>query len=308
MSTYTNSPIPIESASPRSRVLNPATGFINSFDYTINPYIGCQFGCQYCYAINFVSDETKKAAWGDWVAQKDHVRQSIANLLYRPGTGQPNLLDDKSIYISTSTDPYQPVEKQSRITRAILEVLAGNDSPPSLFPIAPPRPRIVIQTRSPLVIRDADLFAQIIDNGGKLQVNMTVTTDSEQIRKAFEPKTMTNQARITAVTRLSQHGIPTCITLTPWLGADDDERFIDTLINSGASRFIMQKFHPLTAGPFVAKTNESALPIRDDIYRARDTDYDTAYQAFKSRLIASITARSLSFAGEGQQGFKPPWN
>ena len=300
--------IKFDAASPSSRVLNPATGFISSFDYTINPYVGCQFGCQYCYAINFVSDETRKADWGNWVSQKDHAAKSIYDALYRPSTGQTHLLDDKTIYISTSTDPYQPIEKQSRITEAILEVLAGRRTPPTLFPTPPPRPRIVIQTRSPLVARDSHLFNQIMTNDGRVQVNMTVTTDSEAIRKAFEPKTMTNHARITAVSRLSEQGIPTCITLTPWLGADHDQQFIDTLMNSGARRFIIQKFHPLTAGPFMAKTNESALPIRDAIYQARGTDYDAAYASFKAQLLAAIASNRLTFAGEGKTGFSPPWD
>ena len=308
MTTHAIPRIKLDAASPKSRVLNPATGFINSFDYTINPYVGCQFGCEYCYAINFVSDETKKADWGNWVSQKDHASKSIYEALYRPNTGQPNLLDDKTIYISTSTDPYQPIEKQSAITRSILEVLAGQHTPPSLFPTPPPRPRVVIQTRSPLVARDADLFNGIIANGGRVQVNMTVTTDSEPIRKAFEPKTMTNHARITAVSMLSKNGIPTCITLTPWLGADHDLQFINTLMQSGASRFIIQKFHPLTVGPFMAKTNESALPIRDAIYRDRGTNYDDAYSAFKTQLTAAIADHGLTFAGEGKPGFSPPWD
>lgn len=306
--TVSKPPFQILDITSKSTVLNPATGFIDAYDYTINPYIGCQFGCQYCYAINFVSDPDRQASWGEWAAPKLHAPDAIRELLYGSRNARHDLLDEKTIYVSTSTDPYQPTEKRHRITRRILEVLAGVHTPAALIPIPPPRPRVVIQTRSPLVVRDIDLFSAIWDNDGRIQVNMTVTTDSEQIRRDFEPHTMTNHGRLAAVRRISQAGIPTAVTLTPWLGAADPTAFIQAVTSSGASRFTIQPFHSPTAGPFVAKTAAAAVATRDRLYGGSESAYQAAYREFKHALVAEIQRLGLVFAGEGKPGFRPPWD
>ena len=73
-------------------------------------------------------------------------------------------LDGKRIYMSSVTDPYQTVERRTRLTRTLLEILAEKHAP-----------KLVVQTRSPDVVRDIDLFAAIEERGGRVQVNMTVT-------------------------------------------------------------------------------------------------------------------------------------
>ena len=277
---------------------------MDTYDYVLNPYIGCEFGCGYCYAANFSPDQEKRNTWGQWTIGKSNASELIQRMLYHRRNAVPTTLDEKSIYMSTATDPYQPAEKQELITRGVLDTLAGHKTPTNL---PPPRPFLVVQTRSPLVIRDVDLLLAIQDNGGRVQVNMTVTTDSDELRKAFEPKCMTNEARLTAITRIHRAGIPTCITLTPLLGVDDPDRFISALLETGAERFITQDFHGSTSGKYTARTRTGAINTRDDIYRSRNASYQKEYRDFVHRLKSALVREKRTFAGEGKPGFKPPW-
>src|SRR5690349_13471826 len=106
------------------------------YDYTINPYRGCLFGCLYCYASRFVfENDAKKADWGHWV----EVKANAVDALQR----ESHKLFDKTVFLASATDPYQPIERKLRLTRALLEVLL----------LAYPK-RLHIQTRSPMVVRD----------------------------------------------------------------------------------------------------------------------------------------------------------
>ena len=147
---------------PVPQILTKATGFVEEYDFTLNPYSGCAFGCTYCYAAFFARDTAKRDTWGRWVG----VKQNAIEVLRRPR--QRKKLDGARIYMSTVTDPYQSVERELKLTRGLLEIMADGHTP-----------KLVVQTRSPLVTRDADLFRRIEENGGRVQVNMTVTTDDE---------------------------------------------------------------------------------------------------------------------------------
>jgi DNA repair photolyase len=173
-------------------ILTESSGFMSEYDYTLNPYSGCTFGCTYCYAAFFVRDQAKQDSWGQWV----QVKENALTLLRRK---RNDPLDGKRIYMSSVTDPYQPIERNLELTRTILEELLTYH-----------QPRLVIQTRSPIVVRDIDLLQRF----ATVQVNMTITTDDEQIRKVFEPTCSSIKARFEAITRIQQAGIPACITMT----------------------------------------------------------------------------------------------
>ena len=175
---------------PAREILTRATGFIGGYDFTLNPYSGCGFGCTYCYAAFFTRRQEQQDNWGLWVNAKENAARLMGEL--RPGE-----LDGKRIYMSSVTDPYQPVERKLELTRRILEVLAGRH-----------RPKLVVQTRSPLALRDADLFREIERNGGRVQINMTVTTDDEDVRMTFEPGCPSNPARLKAIGRDPGDGGP----------------------------------------------------------------------------------------------------
>ncbi len=136
---------------PAREILTRATGFMDAYDFTLNPYSGCSFGCTYCYAAFFSRDVEKRDSWGYWVNVKENAVELMAKR-------KPGRLDGKLIYMSSVTDPYQPVERELKLTRGILEIMAERH-----------KPKLVIQTRSPDVVRDCDLFQQIEANGGRVQ-------------------------------------------------------------------------------------------------------------------------------------------
>ena len=227
---------------PAREILTRASGFIGGYDFTLNPYSGYGFGCTYCYAAFFTRSREQQDRWGLWVNAKENAARLLGEL--RPGE-----LDGKPIYMSSVTDPYQPLERKLELTRSVLEVLAGRH-----------RPRLVVQTRSPLALRDADLFREIERKGGRVQVNMTVTTDDEDVRMTFEPGCPSNPARLKAIGKIHQAGVQSCVTLTPLLLVQDTEAFAGSLLATGVRRFIAQTFH-FRKGEFVAQTRQAALDI-----------------------------------------------
>ena len=82
---------------------------MDAYDFTLNPYSGCSFGCTYCYAAFFSRDAEKRDAWGYWV----NVKENAEALLKK----RRRSLDGKRIYMSSVTDPYQPIERELKLTR-----------------------------------------------------------------------------------------------------------------------------------------------------------------------------------------------
>ena len=302
--------------SAATQVLTKATGFMSEYDFTLNPYSGCGFGCTYCYAAFFARDAEKRDDWGNWV----NVKQNAVDILSRPR--QQDKLDGARIYMSSVTDAYQPVERQLNLTRRLLEIMAfgepsgsNADMQPSMFaetPVAPYRggghtPKLVIQTRSPDVTRDIDLFQQIEANGGRVQVNMTVTTDNEDVRKRFEPSCPANQRRIEAIQEVHEAGVQACVTLTPLIWSDDPHTFANSLLDTGIERFIIQPFK-FTGGKFVAQTRDGALQLMAELLDCQphpkviEREYMKRY-----RVALKIFHEVLPTLGEEKDGFAPPF-
>ncbi len=141
------------SSTKTREILTRATGFMEEYDYTLNPYSGCFFGCTYCYAAFFSRNSEKRDTWGAWV----NVKENAVEALEKQIQTSIDTLNGKLIYMSSVTDPYQPVERTLKLTRSLLATLADGH-----------RPKVVVQTRSPDVVRDTDLFHAIEENGGRV--------------------------------------------------------------------------------------------------------------------------------------------
>lgn len=172
----------------------PGTGF----HYSLNPYRGCAFNCSYCYAPAFVFDDVARRNWGRWVK----VKANAVELLEK--AGKRGKLRNKNVYMSTVTDPYQPIERKLELTRGCVSTLL--QYPPRL---------LTVQTRSPLVVRDIDLFQQMTP--GRIAVCMSITTDDEAVRRVFEPSCAPIKARLEAIRTIRQAGIPTQASIAPLL-------------------------------------------------------------------------------------------
>lgn len=255
-----------------SSILTDAKGFMNAYDYTLNPYTGCSFGCNYCYAAFFARSSNDKDNWGKWLKVKENALVLLQKKRKKP-------LIDKTIYLSSVTDPYQPIEKQLELTRSILKELLEFH-----------KVRLVIQTRSSLVTRDIDLLKRF----EVVQVNMTVTTDSEDVRKAFEPLCPSNKVRLKAIKEIQANNIQACITMTPLLPIKNPETFAQELKDTGIQKFIVQPFHP-DKGKFIASTRQDALNQVKKM-NWNDEKYNNAVKIFKEKL---------PWLGEGKNGFAP---
>lgn len=184
-------------------LLNKGTGFLKGYSHTLNPYVGCVFGCSYCYVRQLPVQIFRDESWGSWLDVKENAASILEKELVREKAKGP-----VTIFMSSSTDPYQPAEYKEEITRSLLEVMVNN-SPDFLF----------IQTRSSLVLRDIDLIKQL---DKRVRVSMTIETDSEKIRKHFTPYAPPIQGRLKALRKLKENHIPTQATIAPLLPSSKD--------------------------------------------------------------------------------------
>ena len=163
------------------------------YDYVVNPYIGCQHACSYCYARFMKRFTGHREPWGDFV----DVKSNAANLL----RVEINKKKQGRVWVSGVCDPYQPLEAKYKLSRQCVEILARNNWP------------AIIQTRSPLVLRDMDIIRQ----GKGFEVGFSVTTADDAIRKLFEPKAPPVNERIRALDELHKAGIRTYAMIAPML-------------------------------------------------------------------------------------------
>src|SRR5213082_50465 len=202
-------------SSPAKSVLNgPETtgmGF-----WSINPYIGCAFGCAYCYARythryvmeRAATDEkmTKElgAAYNNlppWLAFERNIfvkrnEPEVLSRTLRFGSDRHlKLLEGEAIVIGTATDPYQPAERRFRVTRGILEVIAEH-----------PGLSVTIITKSPLVTRDIDVLSRI-NRISDLSIHISLITLDRELARRIEPRAPTPESRIRALVRVREAGI-----------------------------------------------------------------------------------------------------
>jgi DNA repair photolyase len=249
-----------------------AAGFIKrgGFEWTCNPYVGCTFGCAYCYAMFLPQNRRPKADWGRWLAAK----KNSVELARR----QAHKIAGQAVYMSSVTDPYLPAERSLFLTRGILEALL------------PHQPRLVVQTRGPLVVRDIDVLSEF----RSLRVNISIPTDSEQVRRVFEPKAPPLERRWEAVQALREAGIRIGICVTPTLPLENPGAFIVQLANTDADVLVVQEFHD-SGGGFGADTLSTAVELAWSLNWTADR-----YRAFADQLQQTTSAY------EGEAGFFPP--
>ncbi|MBH5316256.1 radical SAM protein [Paenibacillus sp. GSMTC-2017] len=185
------------------QLLNKASGYLTGYSHTLNPYAGCSFACSYCYVRQMPISLFRKEEWGTWV----DIKEGAAGLLRKELIKAKNK-GAVSIFMSSSTDPYQPIEFKKRVTRSLLEVMVENK--PDF---------LLLQTRSPLVTRDIDL---LVSFKNRIRVSMTIETDLEHIRKRFTPKAPSVNARLNALKQIIEAGIPAQVAIAPVLPSSDD--------------------------------------------------------------------------------------
>jgi len=183
-----------------------------SFDQSINPYRGCEHGCFYCYArpthayqgLSAGLDFESRLFVKDGAAAL--LERELANPKYKP----------KVIALGANTDAYQPIERQYRVTRSVLEVLAKARHP------------VGIVTKSNLVLRDLDLLAPMAADG-LVKVFVSVTTVDRGLARRMEPRAPTPERRIEAIEKLADAGVPVGVLAAPIIPSINDGE-IETIL------------------------------------------------------------------------------
>ncbi|MEO9612716.1 MAG: PA0069 family radical SAM protein [Nitratireductor sp.] len=204
---------------PRSVITRNTSPDI-SFDRSINPYRGCEHGCVYCFARPTHAFMGLSA--GLDFESRLFAKPDSAKLLEREFSREG--YEPKTIAIGTNTDPYQPVERQWRIMREILEVLDAHNHP------------VGIVTKSALVMRDSDILARMAARG-LAKVAFSVTTLDRRLARTMEPRAATPTRRLEAMKALSQAGIPVSVMaapLIPGLSDHEVERILESAHAAGA--------------------------------------------------------------------------
>ena len=280
---------------PRSLLNSPATTGM-SF-WSINPYVGCAFGCAYCYARYAHRYAAERLS--DAVVSADGAREELSVLphwlsferrifvkreagavlrreLRRPARFRA--LQRETVVIGTATDPYQPAERRFRITRGVLETLADQVGL-----------SVTIITKSPLVTRDVDLLVRIAAQS-RLSVHVSLITADRELARRLEPRAPTPEARLRAIGRLRAHGIEVGVNVMPVLpGITDAPRLLDSLVRSvagagasylGACALRLQSAARQRYLPFI----EAEFPHLADRYRSTYARSHTVGERYRQGL------------------------
>ena len=306
-------------------VLNdPATTGFDGF-WSINPYVGCAFGCAYCYARYAHRYALERALATDprhaelqqiardlppWLAFERAivVKRNAPDVLARTLRNGPDryraLACGHQIVIGTATDPYQPAERRFRITRGILEVLAQHLDL-----------RVVIITKSPLVTRDIDLLARVARHSS-VQVHVSLITVDRDLARRLEPRAPTPEARLRAVRRLHAAGVPVRVNAMPVLpGITDAPHQLDALVRrvaeAGADSLVAGPLSLRSTArqrylPFIAQEFPALAPR----YRATFAHAHTPGQRYRDGLKACVRALcaryNLTYGDGGEDRAEEP--
>ena len=206
-----------------------------SFNQSINPYRGCEHGCIYCFARP--THAYLGLSPGLDFETKLLVKPDAAKLLeaeLRKPSYQPQV-----IAMGTNTDPYQPIERDWRVTRSILQVLADFKNP------------VAIVTKSALIARDIDILAPMAAEG-LAKVALSITTLDRKLARLMEPRAATPERRLQTLRALSAAGIPTGVMTAPVIPALNDEE-IESILAAAADAGAVQAGYTLLRLPLEIK-------------------------------------------------------
>lgn len=253
------------------------------FQWTINPYRGCEFACKYCYAR--YTHEFMEMREGVDFERKIYVKQHAAVLLHQE---LRQVKSGECIAIGTATDPYQPAEKRYEVTRTILEEFARREGI-----------ELGIVTKSNLIVRDLDLLKKISAKN-QLSVSITVTTLNADLARLLEPRAPRPDLRLDAVRKLAAAGIRAGISCAPVVpGITDSPKDLDALIRAAAKAGAKHVhggalfLKPCAAAVFIPFLQKE-FPALVESYRRRYEGRSFAPKAYSERisqLIAKLRAK-----------------
>lgn len=241
----------------KNSILTKST--FKNYDLCVNPYVGCQFGCKYCYVRFFVKDP--KREWGEFVRLRKHLEDKLPKELPKAA--------GKRVVIGTMTDPYQPAERTHRLTRRALELLKDSD-------VA----KVGIFTRSPIVVEDLDLIKQL----PRARIHLTITPYSREVLQKIEPIAISTKRRFETIKAIKDAGIKAQVNVSPALPILSDpytEEFAKTMAELEVDEFHVD---PMQAyGEAFTATKEALKDIPEWPKLEEMLLDDTKYQVWKDQ-------------------------
>ena len=234
-------------------ILRPQKDPVYGFGFTLNPYRGCSHGCRYCYVRQYPAQVPGAPRgilhgmeeWGRWIAPK----MNAPELLWR----ERHKLHDQTLFMASATDPYQPLERELRLTRQCLEVL-----------LRCPTTKVIVHTRSPLILQDLGLLRAF---GERLSIGFSIPTDDDTVRQITEPDAPPIPSRWSTVERLAGAGLRVGIAAAPLMPIHDVQAFARRAKASGASSAWAGSLRLLPEDPFYALLRDKGwLHILDPAY------------------------------------------
>jgi DNA repair photolyase len=230
------------------------------FEWTINPYRGCEFGCKYCYAR--YTHEFMEMRDGVAFEQKIYVKQHAKELLRQE---LRQVKEGETIAIGAATDPYQPAEKRYEVTRGILEEFARHEG----FHLG-------IITKSNLILRDLDILQEVARHN-RFSVHVTITTLDVELARILEPRAPRPDLRLEAIAQLREAGIRVGMSGSPVLpGITDSPKALESLVRAAAKAGANHVF----AGPLFLKPCSAAvfLPFLEKQFPHLVANYKRRYE------------------------------
>ena len=219
-------------------------------DYTINPYIGCEHGCTYCYTRFIKRFIGHREEWGQFVDVKINAPTLLQHDIKKKRIGR--------VWMSGLCDPYQPLEKKYELTRRCLETLSTHGWP------------VTIQTKSPLVLRDIELLRKFTG----IQVTFSIATGDERIRQLFEPNSPSLRERIEALDKLHSEGIKTNAMIAPML--PEPEGLVDQL--RGRIDHVLIDRMNYHYADWVYRKNGLEYAMTEDFFNQKKKELTTAFE------------------------------
>jgi len=255
------------------------------FEQTVNPYRGCEHGCIYCYArpTHSYLDLSPGLDFETRLVARRNIAQVLRNEIAKPSYAC------KEIVIGSVTDAYQPIEREHRLTRALIELMHETSHPFSLV------------TKSSAVERDLDLIAPMAQRG-LCSIHITVTTLDAGLARRLEPRAAAPWRRLQTIKTLAQAGVPVCVSVAPQIPFlnDDMEQVLEAAHEAGARQAFysvlrlpwelsplfrewLQQHHPDRAQRVMARVH--------DLRGGKDYDSDFAHRMKGQGVWAELLAQ-----------------
>jgi DNA repair photolyase len=274
-----------------TQVLNAPTSTGMAF-WSLNPYIGCEFGCAYCYAREthrwtveraanrrtapVAAREAARLPAAQAFEQRILIKQNADEVLAR--TLDPAKLGTSPIVIGSATDPYQPAERRFGITRRVLEVFRNHEGM-----------HIGIITKSALVSRDTDLLAAL-SKQHRITVHFSIASVDRALLRHLEPKSATPHARLRAMARLADAGVRTDVLIMPILPGltDGEDQLRELMVAAREAGALAVTGGALRMGP---ATRHTLLPWLDRHRPTLAARYRRHYEDHQN--VSSVYGKAL---------------